>query len=203
MKKKGLAISLVFALSVPLCICAAAYATCGYHFKGTWFGEYYYVDDRSDGYGELADAAIEAWNDAVEFEGDGTLDIDLIETTDGDSMKTRIEVSPLDRGADGIAGFTYYLDVDSSGVWSYINFGGYPNKNYQAASTVINRTYTDNYTDAKTQNVIMHEIGHAFGLSHSSTTSDDGALMYKSITSVSRLRTPQEDDVNGVRDIYE
>lgn len=203
MKKKLTALFLTLVMCMTLCVPALAYSTFGYHLKGTWFGEYYYVDNRSDGYGVLSDAAVDAWNEAVEFQGENTLDIDLIETTNGDSKKTRVVISPLDRGADGYLGFAYYYDVNPFGEWTCINYGGYPNQNYQSGSAVINRYYTDSLSDAKTQNVMMHEIGHILGLAHSSAGSDDGSLMYKGISSVSNLREPQTDDISGVRDIYE
>lgn len=191
---------IVIVMTMSLSLTAYAYSVCGYMLQGSWEDEYYFVNDRSDGYGALSDDAIEAWNNAVNSTTGHSLDIDLSETSDSDGRSTRVVISPLDRGPDGYAGFTYYYDVSYSGEWRVINYGGYPNENYQSGSAVINRYYTDNYSDARAQNIIMHEIGHVFGLSHSSDTS---SLMVDSIASKTSLVTPQSDDVNGVRYIYE
>lgn len=203
MKKKLIALFLAAVMCMSMCISAHAYATFGYYLKGFWGDDYYYVDDRSDGYGALVDDAISAWNGAVDVDGYYILDIDLTETTDGDARTTRVVVSPLDRGATGWAGFAYYYDVSLLGEWSCINYGDYPDQNYQAGSAVINRYYTDGYSDVRTQNVIMHEIGHIFGLAHSSKSTDNGSLMYDGIASIYKLREPQADDVAGIRAVYE
>jgi len=46
----------------------------------------------------------------------------------------------------------------------------------------------------------MHEMGHIFGLMHSSVTT---ALMDASIAGKTSLVPPQSDDISGVRYIYE
>lgn len=200
-----LAMVLVCTLLTGLIIPAQAYSAWNYHMKGSWQYEYYYVDGREDGYGERSDDAVKAWNDAVDARTNWTslkpsLDIRLSETNDGSARTTRVVISPLDRGPDGYAGFTYYYDVDGRGTWSVINYGGYPNQNYQSGSAVINRHYTDNYSNVRQQNVIMHEMGHIFGLMHSENSS---ALMWESIAGKTTLVKPQSDDVAGVRSIYE
>lgn len=199
-EKMLIAIFLIIVMTMSMALTVCAYTACGYKLNGSWEDEYYYISDSSDGYGALSDNAIEAWNNAVNSKTGHPLDIDLSETSDSDARSTRVVISPLDRGPDGYAGFTYYYDVSYSGVWRVINYGGYPNENYQSGSAVINKYYTDNYSDARAQNVIMHEIGHVFGLAHSSDTS---SLMVDSIASKTSLVTPQTDDVNGVRYIYE
>ena len=198
--KMLIAVFLIITITMSMALTVRAYTVCGYKLNGSWEDEYYYVSDSSDGYGALSDDAIEAWNNAVNSLTGHPLDIDLSETSDSDARSTRVVISPLDRGPDGYAGFTYYYDVSYSGVWRVINYGGYPNENYQSGSAVINKYYTDNYSDARAQNVIMHEIGHVFGLAHSS---DTASLMVDSIAGKTSLVTPQTDDINGVRNIYE
>ncbi|MCQ2524493.1 MAG: matrixin family metalloprotease [Lachnospiraceae bacterium] len=190
--------SLLLSLSVTkLCY---AYATFGYKLKGSWHKEYYYVSDKSDDYGNIATKAVKSWNSAVKSEKNHSLNINLSQTSSGSDKSTRVVISPLDRGPDGYSGFTYYYNVDIFGEWKPINYGGYPNKNYQSGSAVINKYYTDSYSDEKKQNVIMHEMGHIFGLKHSTNSK---SLMIENITSKSTLITPQADDVSGVRSIYE
>lgn len=116
-----LAMVLVCTLITGLIIPAQAYSAWNYHMKGSWQYEYYYVDGREDGYGERSDDAVKAWNDAVDARTNWTslkpsLDIRLSETNNGSARTTRVVISPLDRGPDGYAGFTYYYDVDGRGT---------------------------------------------------------------------------------------
>jgi len=99
---------LAFTIMTSLTLSAYAYYDCGYKLQGSWEDEYYFINDRSGGYGALADDAVEEWNDAVNSKTGHPLDIDLSETSDGDARSTRVVISPLDRGPDGYAGFTYY-----------------------------------------------------------------------------------------------
>ncbi len=68
----------------------------------------------------------------------------------------------------------------------------------------INHSYTGGYSAAAVQSVSAHELGHALGLAHSS-----GAVLMNPNTYGSNSRwetysinTPQSDDVNGVKAIY-
>lgn len=187
---------------------AYAYVTCGYKLKGSWYDDYYYVspssvtyNSKTVNYGDIADDAVAAWNDAVDSSSGHSLDIELTETTNGSASTTRVVVSPIDRGATGWRGFTYYYDYSIlTGEWSTVNYGGYPDQNYQAGSAVINLYYVHSNATWKIQNTMMHEMGHIFGLKHSST---EGALMISSSASYTELTPPQSDDISGVRAIYE
>ncbi len=127
---------------------AYAYSTCGYRLKGTWYDDYYYVSAKSVtyngttvNYGTIANSAVRAWNNAVNSSTGHSLDIALTETTNGSATTTRVVISPLDRGNTGWRGFTYYYGYNSiTGEWYTINYGGYPTKNYQSGSAVINLT---------------------------------------------------------------
>lgn len=45
----------------------------------------------------------------------------------------------------------------------------------------------------------MHEMGHIFGLKHVFVS---GPFMYESSASYTSLKTPESDDVSGIRSIY-
>lgn len=201
-------LAIICILLTSIAMPAYAYVECGYKLKSSWYDEYYYVSGRSVtfnnttvNYGNIADDAVAAWNDAVDSYSGHSLDIDLSETTNGSAKSTRVVVSPIDRGATGWRGFTYYYDYSIwTGEWSTVNYGGYPDQNYQAGSAVINLYYVHTNPTWKIQNTIMHEMGHIFGLKHSTTT---GALMISSSASYTELTLPQSDDISGVRAIYE
>ena len=96
---------------------------------------------------------------------------------------------------------SYYYDYNVlTDEWSTVNYGGYPNQNYQSGSAVINLYYVHTNPTWKIQNTIMHEMGHIFRLKHSTTTV---ALMVSNSASYTELTLPQSDDISGVRAIYE
>lgn len=129
------------------------------------------------------------------------LDIEITQSSFEYSRSTRVVIYPIDRGETGWRGFTYYYDYHPVVGQPYsINYGGYPNQDYSYGTAVINLFYVHNNDSWKTQNTIMHEMGHIFGLKHSETS---GALMVKDSASYTSLKKPQSDDVNGVRSIYE
>ena len=202
-----LIISIVVCLGIYQTIYSSAYVTCGYKMTGSWQDENYYVVNRSVTYngitidfGSLADSAVTLWN-TVDSSSGHNLDIALTETTNGSSVSTRVSIGALDRGNTGWAGFTYYIGYNTITHEHFnINYGGYPNQNYHAGSAVINLYYVQNYPGWKIKNVIMHEMGHAFGLKHSDVS---GALMAANVVSYTYLKMPQNDDINGVRSIYE
>ena len=196
-RRKVVQMTLAFTLVVAFSVSAAsAYNVCGNKLKGSWEDEYYYVSDRTEGYGALVD-------DAVDRTSTSSLDIDLTETSNGSARSTRVVISPLDRGPDGYWGYTYYYDVNIFGEWEVLNYGGYPGQNYQAGSAVINKYYTDSASDARTQNVIMHEMGHIWGLMHSDPDTESSSLMWEDIVGRTVLVEPQADDIRGVRSIYD
>lgn len=195
---------IVFQINTPV----FAYKVFGYKLKGTWSNKYYYVSANSVtynnttvNYGNIATSAVSAWNNAVNSSSGHPLNIQLSKTTNGSSPDTRVVISPLDRGATGWRGFAYYYDYNPlTGAWSPINIGGYPNKNYQSGSALINLYYVHSDPTWKIQNTMMHEMGHIFGLMHTNVT---GALMVESTTVYTSLKKPQSDDVSGVRSVYE
>lgn len=187
-------LAIVCVLLTTIAVPAYAYVKCGYKLKVTY-------NNTTVNYGSISDDAVSAWNDAVDSSSGHSLDIDLSETTNGSASTTRVVVSPTDRGATGWRGFTYYYDYNVlTDEWSTVNYGGYPNQNYQSGSAVINLYYVHTNSAWKIQNTIMHEMGHIFGLKHSTTT---GALMVSNSASYTELTLPQSDDISGVRAIYE
>lgn len=190
-------------------IVTQAYVLFGYQMKGSWQDEYYYISEdrvtyngQTVNYGTIATAAVREWNSAVDRESGHTMDIDLSKTSNGSATTTRIVFSPLDRGAIGWVGFTYYYDYNSLTGWSIINPDQYPTRDYQSASVIINLFSAHTLGTTKIKNVMMHEMGHAFGLAHPPTGTTN-SLMRRDIASVSTSVPPQPDDIAGVRSIYE
>lgn len=184
-----------------------AYEVFGYKLKGTWSNKYYHVsansvtyNGKTVNYGSIAASAVSSWNAAVNSTSGNPLDINLSKTTNGSSPDARVVISPLDRGKDGWRGHAYYYDYNPlTGNWSTINYGGYPNKDYQSGSAVINLFYVHSDPAWKIQNTMMHEMGHIFGLKHVFVS---GPLMYETSASYTSLKIPQNDDISGVRSIY-
>lgn len=128
------------------------------------------------------------------------MDIELTETNNSSSTSTRVVISPINKGATGWREYTYYYNYNiSTGQWYTVNYGEYPNQNYQSGSAVINVYYVQDNPSWKIQNTIMHEMGYIFGLMHSSVS---GALMSASSASYTSIKLPQADNKNGVRAIY-
>jgi hypothetical protein len=184
-----------------------AYQVIGYKLKGTWSNKYYYIpassvtyNGKTVNYGSITANAVSSWNSAVNATSSNPLNINLSKTTNGSSPDTRVVITPLDRGNTGWRGHTYYHDYDpATGSWSTINYGDYPNKNYQSGSAVINLYSVHSDPSWKIKNTIMHEMGHIFGLKHVLVS---GPLMYKYSARYTSLKTPQSDDVSGIRSIY-
>lgn len=205
---KAISIILSCILIISSTIPAYAYTTCGYKLKGSWYDEYYYVplkvityNGTTVDYEAITQGAVTWWNAKVQASTGHSLDINLSETSNGSALTTRVAVSVLDRGATGWRGHTYYHDYNFwTGTWYDVNYGGYPDQNYRSGSAVINLYYVHSNPSWKIKNTIMHEMGHIFGLKHSSVT---GALMVSDSANYTSLHVPQTDDINGVRSIYE
>ncbi|GGN94309.1 hypothetical protein GCM10010112_83490 [Actinoplanes lobatus] len=69
-----------------------------------------------------------------------------------------------------------------------------------------NRHYTDSYTSAQRETIMVHEIGHALGLAHTASASSCSApVMSVNIDSLvpscGRM-APRQDDINGANALY-
>ena len=206
--RRSIACLMVGITLVSFSVSAQAYSTCGYKLKGSWWNKKYYVTSQSVNYGgktvhygNITSSAVGAWNNAVNSSAGHSLNISLQQTTQGLSVNTPVVVLPQNRGDTNWNGFTYYYDYDGmTDQWNVINPGNYPNQDYQAGFAVINIYNVQSNPSWKIQNTIMHEMGHIFGLKHSSIS---GVLLYKFSDGYTSLKLPQSDDVNGVRHIYE
>lgn len=100
--------------------------------------------------------------------------------------------------APGGAFYLYTNNAGSNGAagrsaWSW-NSSGY----IYSANSSLNRYYTNDYSWADRRGVWAHEMGHVFGLGHTSQT---GRIMYH-CSRCSGVSTPQYDDLLGVNVLY-
>ena len=201
-------ILLVIAITIISAEEVHAYSTLGYKMYGAWTNEYYYVSDSiveyngsTVNYGTIANSAVYQWNIAIDSAPGHSLDINLSQTYNSSSPSTRVVISPLDRGATGWRGITYFYGYNaSSHSWYLISSGVGPNTDYNSGSAIINLYYVHDNPSWKIQNTMMHEMGHIFGLAHATVS---GPLMYEFSATYTYLKIPQYDDINGVRSIYE
>lgn len=185
----------------------SAYVVCGYKLKESLTDGEYYIsaemvtyNGTTVNYANIAENAVDAWNNAIDATSSHSLDIDLEKGIFEYGSNNRVVIYPVDRGATGWRGFTYYYDYNLWVGQPYsINYGGYPDQDYYYGTAVINLYYVHGNPDWKKQNTIMHEMGHIFGLKHSNR---EGALMIQSSASYTSLQLPQSDDIAGVRAIY-
>jgi hypothetical protein len=156
---------------------AYAYNLWGYSWSSLFIYPLQYYD--TSGISEVPDAK-DDWNDA------GT---DITLATGSFNCLYKIK-------------YDYRDDVNWDGLTSITLI---PFTNYFATVDVfINDYYTQNYSSNQRKSVISHEMGHAFGLAHSS-----GAVVMNGATNGFNSRwgtygicTPQTDDVSGVNAIY-
>ena len=123
--------------------------------------------------------------------------ISLTKTTTGANIRV----------ADGNFGNTNYdgitLDTSERDPTVYSCSGG------TWDTTIVtwwNRYYADAYSAAKRQSVMVHELGHAFGLAHSSGSNCLSVPIMQPDTAtrwdLCHWNTPQSDDVNGINFLY-
>ena len=78
--------------------------------------------------------------------------------------------------------------------------------NVKAPISWLNTYYTDGYSVAKRQSVMVHEVGHALGLDEFSARSCTNVPIMQPDTETRYdaclLTTPQSDDVNGIHAMY-
>lgn len=92
--------------------------------------------------------------------------------------------------------------LDTSVSWDGIAYLGPCNScTYSGASVFLNTYYTSGYTDDQRQSVAAHELGHVAGLAHT-----DGCVLMTPSTfnrwGICHIKTPQQDDINGVNAQY-
>ncbi|MCW3817810.1 M10 family metallopeptidase domain-containing protein [Micromonospora sp. DR5-3] len=142
----------------------------------------------TSGYASVATASANAWTNT-------STPVSLTKVTSG----ANITIANGNFGNSGYDGIT--LDGNqnnpscgSSGLWSI------------GLVTWWNSYYTDGYSSAKRQSVMVHELGHALGLAHSSAGSCTNVPIMQPDTytryDVCRLTTPRAGDIDGVNFLY-
>ncbi|MFS0876821.1 matrixin family metalloprotease [Solibacillus isronensis] len=159
-----------------------AYVTTSpYKLNGGISGKTFYVGDPSGNWGSSIRSGVTAWN----------------ATSTGASYAEKstnnqtLDFFVGNFGNVSWCGFTYYLD--SSG--NYINYGGYPNKNWSRNSVQIQEPPVSGCPAYSKKATAAHEMGHALGLKHSDKS---GVLM----SSPTGADTPKTDDISGVNALY-
>lgn len=104
-----------------------------------------------------------------------------------------IIVHAVNNGNDGHPGITYYLCTPTGAF-------------QQPTVSDYNTSYTDFYSSAEKQNVMVHELGHAIGLGHSGSAPPPcpQPIMYPNVSTYETCgeNTPQQDDINGINALY-
>ncbi|WP_435203278.1 M57 family metalloprotease [Janibacter sp. GS2] len=117
------------------------------------------------------------------------------------NARTQAKFVPANRGQTEKVYMTAYTVMTGTydGLWtaSGCNSSGH---SVGTVNVMLNRKYTDSYSSSARKSVMVHELGHAIGLSHTGSSSCSGQpIMY---AYSSRYFTcghiaPQSDDISG------
>lgn len=167
---------------------ASAYQTLGCKFSTS---DLLWEDDTTrSAYSTPGHNSITAWNDA-------DTPVSLTETTTGEN----IHVADGNFGNTGYDGIT--LDIYMQNPVIYSCGGGTWDV---GIVSWWNRYYADSYTSAKKQSVMVHELGHALGLAHSSALSCPNVPIMQPDShtryDICHYTIPRSDDIDGVNSIY-
>lgn len=151
----------------------------------------YYVDSSANGYTNLINSAINNWVDTGY--GWNPIYVTAVSSNYATHMdfygKNNWSSSVLDAG---MRGHTSYWNTDGSAVARYENQK--PTYNYFYTETEMNTDRSDSYT----KYAVSHEIGHAFGLDHHSSTN---SIMYP-FSNTSSVTTVQREDHDTINYLY-
>jgi hypothetical protein len=129
----------------------------------------------------------------------GELDVQDVpcETTTTTPPTDEVKVSDPDLGANGVLAYTYtpgyYVSRDSSGNPTAVHFDAVDDQ--YRPYIQINTHYLDTYSQACWQQAVLHEAGHALGLTHR-----DGTIM-SSLISCDQT-TPTQTDIDALAADY-
>lgn len=196
MIKRLLATGLVvgaLAAAVPA-TSASAYNLLGCKFAGSGNALKWQDVTRSSGYASAGASAVSAWN----------------------STSTQFNMAKVSSGAN-----IRVADGNYGATWMGASFVGITLDSHQANpitnscsggtwdTTIVtwwNTHYTDSFTATKRKAIMVHELGHALGLAHTSGSGCSVGIMDVNINTkydeCGGFSTPRQDDINGANALY-
>jgi hypothetical protein len=172
-----LALVLIFAFGVGQVL--AYVTTTPYKLVGGVKDRTYFINDDSGKWAADIRKGVASWGPTATY-------------TEADSKGQTIDYDVLNWGNVGWCGYTFYLNDDGS----YINEGGYPDRNWYRGQVKIQEPPVDGCPAFSKQATAAHEMGHTLGLKHSNIS---GVLM----SVPTGAQTPQKDDIDGVKSLYQ
>lgn len=186
---------------LSLSICAFAYNTLGYRLSGGVGNSgnntrYYWLDSSATPYTSIINSAMYSWN----------------HTASNPGVRTPIWFQPVASKTNSVMDI-YVSSASNSSANGYTTFFAQAHSSTTAnprsqnwvwckVSVYAGNFSGSNHTGARNitmQSTFAHEMGHVFGLDHTTTSS---TVMCPAATRNSSVLGPRTDDCNGINALY-